>query len=182
MSNFSIGPEKITFKNVLENTDMKKTNTEKSTTAGCKLGVVGIWIDNFPQQSGYFHSDTASEKIPSESMTLEQSTSTTDPSLSSKSPYEINELIDKHVQCIVDPWVGSLLFMVFKWDKSMGNVAKIFVYQSTNIDIANCLNGQSYPTEQLYFCPMMYTPPPSDTAQIPKGLESFVHLKCGLKK
>ncbi len=65
MSNFSIDPEKITFKNVLENADMKKINMEKSTTAGHKLCVVGIGSDNFLQKSGYLPSDTAMEKIPS---------------------------------------------------------------------------------------------------------------------
>ncbi len=82
----------------------------------------------------------------------------------------------------VNPWVGLVPFMVFIWDKSMGDVSKTFVNESTSVDIANFLNGQSYPTKQLYFCPMMYTLPPSDIAQIPEGLQSFVHLKHNLEK
>ncbi len=70
-------------------------------------------------------------------MTSEQSTSTMGPSFSSMSPCEIQELIDKYAHCIVDPWVGLVRFVVFKWDKSMGDVSKIFVNESTNIDIAN---------------------------------------------
>ncbi len=64
----------------------------------------------------------------------------------------------------------------------MGDVSKIFTNETTIIDIANYLNGQSYPTERLYFCPVNYNPPPSNTAKIPKGIESFVHLKRDLEK
>ncbi len=63
------------------------------------------------------------------------------------SPFEKQALIDEHVHSIVDPWLGLLPFMVFKWDKSMGDVSKIFAHETTIIDIANYLNGQSYQTE-----------------------------------
>ncbi len=57
---------------------MKKTNKEKSTTAGRKLSVVDIEKKQFTPKNGYSPSDTAMEKMTSESTTSEQSTSTTD--------------------------------------------------------------------------------------------------------
>ncbi len=98
------------------------------------------------------------------------------------SPFEIQALIDEHVHTINNPWLGSLPFMVFKWDKSMGFVSTIFSKQTAITDIANYLNGQSYLTERLYFCPVTYNPPPSNTSPIPKDIESFIQLKCDLEK
>ncbi len=34
----------------------------------------------------------------------------------------------------------------------------------------------------MYFCHVMYNPPLSSTAPIPKDIESFVHLKHDLEK
>ncbi len=94
---------------------------------------------------------------------------------------KIQDIIDKHVHFIVDPWDGSLPFTVFKWDDSMGAVDEILNTRFTNIDIAKCLNGQDRPTKHLYFCPTTYPPPPSSIAQIPQEFVSWIHLKCDLE-
>ncbi len=96
--------------------------------------------------------------------------------------FNLQDIIDKHVHFIVDPWDGSLPFAVFKWDDSMGAVDEILDKEFTTIDIAKCLNGQDRPTERLYFCSKMYPPPPSSITQIPQDFISWIHLKRDLEK
>ncbi len=71
-------------------------------------------------------------------------------------PNEVHDLIDKQIHGIVDPWVGSVSFPVYKWEKSMDEVDPI-----THLDITSCLNGKDKPPKQLYFCPKTYPLPQS---------------------
>ncbi len=61
---------------------------------------------------------------------------------------DIQDLIDKHLQGIFNPWIGSVPFPLYKWDKIIGEVESIFLNGPTHLRIASCLNGQSKPTEQ----------------------------------
>ncbi len=100
---------------------------EKSTRLGQKLGVVHSQNNDIPEKSGYGLSNSASEGMVLQSAGFEAVSSITHPSLSSMSPSKIQHLVNEHVHSIVDPWIGSLPFNVFKWDKSKGDVSKIFV-------------------------------------------------------
>ncbi len=108
-------------------------------------------------------------------------TTTTASSFSSMSTSEIQDIIDKHVHFIINPWDGSLPFAVFKWYDSMGAVDEILEKEFTIIDIAKCLNGQDRLRERLYFCSTTYPPPPLSITQIPQDFVSWIHLKCDLE-
>ncbi len=56
-------------------------------------------------------------------------------------PLQIQDLIDKHIHNIVEPWVGSIPFQLYKWDNAMGSVSSIFNNDITVVDIATYLNG-----------------------------------------
>ncbi len=155
---------------------------ENSATFGRKLDMVHIPNDLFPERSGYDLSNSASESAFSCSAGLEGVSSKAYPLLSSMSTSEVLHLLDEHVHCIVDPWIGSIPFAVFKWDKSKGNVSEIFCDKCESVDIATFLNGQSYPTELLYFCPKTYPPPHKVNEPLPKELNSFVHLRRDMEK
>ncbi len=86
---------------------------EKSTRLGQKLGVVHAENNDIPERSRNGLRNSASDWMVLQSEGLEAVSSTTYPSLSSMSPSEIQHLIDDHVYCIVDPWIGSLPFAVF---------------------------------------------------------------------
>ncbi len=162
--------------------DEEKSKEEKSSKLGRKLAVVCKGNDDIPEKSGYSCHNASMEKSASPYTSSDPSSSTPYPSFSSMSPYEKQHLVDEHVHCIVDPWIGSLPFTVFKWYKSIGDVSKIFTKEPMNIDIATCLNGQSYPTERLYSCPTTYPPPPLSNEPLPKELHSFICLKRNLEK
>lgn len=97
-------------------------------------------------------------------------------------PLQIQDLIDEHVYTIVEPWVGSIPFQLYKWDKTMGSVSSIFNNDITVVDIATYLNGQDKSTERLYFCAATYPPPPSSKEKIPNNFNSWIRLKRDLEK
>ncbi len=97
-------------------------------------------------------------------------------------PLQIQGLIDKHVYNIVEPWVGSIPFQLYKWDKATGRVSSIFNNDIDVVDIATYLNGQDKSTELLYFWPATYPPPPSCKEKIPNNFNSWIHLKRDLEK
>ncbi len=84
-----------------------------------QLGIT-VGIPNF-ENSAPETEKTAGTTLPSQPM------KTMAPLFPSMPPSKIQQVIDKHIHCIVDPWDGSLLFTVFKWDKSMGAVDEIFI-------------------------------------------------------
>ncbi len=51
-------------------------------------------------------------------------------------PSQIQDLIDKQVNFIIDPWVGLILVQLYKWEKSMGKLSPIFSNGGIKVDIA----------------------------------------------
>ena len=97
-------------------------------------------------------------------------------------PMQIQDLIDEHVYNIVEPWVDSIPFQLYKWDKTMGSVSSIFNNDITVVDIATYLNGQDKSTKRLYFCASTYPPPPSSKEKIPPNFNSWICRKRDLEK
>mmetsp|Transcript_29922 Transcript_29922/g.62197 ORF Transcript_29922/g.62197 Transcript_29922/m.62197 type:complete len:134 (-) Transcript_29922:173-574(-) len=112
--------------------------------SGRLLTIASVSSKNAPQKSVYDHSNNNTKIGSLTSLTI--------------TPFEIQDIIDKNVHSIVDPWVGSIQFPLYKWDKSMASVDSIFQNNPVHIDIATCVNGQDKHTEQLHFCRKTYPP------------------------
>ncbi len=80
-----------------------------------------------------------------------KNTDTGYPTPTSMTPSEIQEIINENMHSMIDLWVGSIPFHLYKWDKNMVSVDAIFKNDAMHINIATCLNGQDKPTKQFNF-------------------------------